>query len=252
VQVPPEAVGLDLSGLRADPVLGPPRDQAVPLVASGGLDQDAEERVHSEPVGEVLAASVALVGDPGQVRDPDALDLRADAQARLGEEQAVGWSPLPEAPPRGERGDEVEMSQLLQPVLTSPEGAEVQALDLLCGEDLVLEQAEQESMVSLIERDHANVSFSSNHILGTALPPPSVGSLRQRGPVTWPFALPRPAPSRRPRAVLHGSEVSATPRSGAGAHTARSTDLQFVPMLTSSSSLRTLASATGWSSPFGI
>src|SRR6266545_3380939 len=63
-------------------------------------------------------------------------------------------------------------------------------------------------MVSLIERDHANVSFCSNHILGTALPPPSVGGLRQRGPVTWPFALPRPAPSRRPRAVLHGSEVA--------------------------------------------
>ena len=41
------------------------------------------------------------------------------------------------------------------------------------GKDLVLEKAEQESMVSLIERDHANVSFCSNHILGTA--PPSFG-----------------------------------------------------------------------------
>ena len=37
-------------------------------------------------------------------------------------------------------------------------------------------------MVSLIERDHANVSFCSNHILGTILPPPSVGGLRRRGP----------------------------------------------------------------------
>jgi hypothetical protein len=56
-------------------------------------------------------------------------------------------------------------------------------------------------MVSLIERDHANVSFCSNHILGTALPPPSVGGLRRRGPVTCGFAGLRPAPSRRPRAV---------------------------------------------------
>ncbi len=83
----------------------------------------------------------------------------------------------------------------------------------------MLEKAEQESMVSLIERNHANVLFCSNHDLGTALPPPSVGGLRRRGPVTWPFALPRPAPSRRPRAVLTRQWGSATPRPGAGAHT---------------------------------
>jgi hypothetical protein len=34
----------------------------------------------------------------------------------------------------------------------------------------VLEKAEQESVVSLIERDHELVSFCSSHILGTALP----------------------------------------------------------------------------------
>ncbi|HEX6581183.1 MAG TPA: hypothetical protein VF195_09970, partial [Actinomycetota bacterium] len=56
------------------------------------------------------------------------------------EEKAVWWSPLPEAPPRCERGDEAEISQLLQPVLTSPERSEVQGLDLVRGEDLVLEQ----------------------------------------------------------------------------------------------------------------
>jgi hypothetical protein len=79
-----------------------------------------------------------------------------------------------------------------------------------------------------------------------------VGSLRQRGPVTWPFALPRPAPSRRPRAVLHGSEV-ARRRARTQARTPPGRRIfQFVPMLTSSSSLRTLPSATGWSSPFGI
>jgi hypothetical protein len=46
-------------------------------------------------------------------------------------------------------------------------------------------------MVSLIERDHANVSFCSNHILGTALPPPSVGGLRPNSPVTCGFSTSR-------------------------------------------------------------
>jgi hypothetical protein len=55
-------------------------------------------------------------------------------------------------------------------VLTPSEGTEVEVLDLVSGEDLVLEKAEQESVVSLIERDHANVSFCSSHILGTTLP----------------------------------------------------------------------------------
>jgi hypothetical protein len=41
------------------------------------------------------------------------------------------------------------------------------------GEDLVLEQAEEDRVVSLIERVQAVkvVPFRSNHILGTALPP---------------------------------------------------------------------------------
>jgi hypothetical protein len=57
-------------------------------------------------------------------------------------------------------------------VLTPSERAEVQGFDLLGGEDLVLEQVEEDRMVSLIEREHAVnvVSFCSNHILGTALP----------------------------------------------------------------------------------
>jgi hypothetical protein len=54
VQIPPEPVRLDLSGFRADPVLGAPGGQAVVLVGSGGFDQGAEERVDAEPVGEVL------------------------------------------------------------------------------------------------------------------------------------------------------------------------------------------------------
>jgi hypothetical protein len=55
-------------------------------------------------------------------------------------------------------------------------------------------------MVTLVDRAIL-VSFCSNHDSGTALPPPSVGGLRRKGPVTWPFALPRRARSRRPRAV---------------------------------------------------
>jgi hypothetical protein len=58
-------------------------------------------------------------------------------------------------------------------VLTPSEGAEVEVLDLVSGEDLVLEQAEEDRVVSLIERVQAVkvVPFRSNHILGTALPP---------------------------------------------------------------------------------
>ncbi len=88
-------------------------------------------------------------------------------------------------------------------------------------------------MVSLIERDHADVSFCSNHILGTALPPPSVGGLRRRGPVTCGFAGSRPAPSRRPRAVSSGCGVARRCARAQACRTARSTDLQFVPVLTS-------------------
>jgi hypothetical protein len=57
-------------------------------------------------------------------------------------------------------------------VLTPSERAEVQGLDLVGGENLVLEQAEEDLMVSLIEQGHVVkvVSFCSNHILGSALP----------------------------------------------------------------------------------
>lgn len=95
------------------------------------------------------------------------------------------------------------------------------------------------------------VSFCSNHILGTALPPPSVGGLRRKGPVTWPFVLPRPAPSRRPRAVSNGCG-EARRRARAGAHTIRSTDLQFVPVLTSFIAAARASFGPRPSSPFGI
>jgi hypothetical protein len=49
------------------------------------------------------------------------------------------------------------------------------------------------------------VSICSNHILGTALPPPSVGGLRPNSPVTCGFATSHPALSRRPRAVGAGT-----------------------------------------------
>jgi len=58
-------------------------------------------------------------------------------------------------------------------------------------------------MVSFVERGHTVklVSFCSNHILGTALPSPSVGGLRLNSPVTCGFASSHPALSRRQRAV---------------------------------------------------
>jgi hypothetical protein len=58
-------------------------------------------------------------------------------------------------------------------VLAASERAEEQAPDLVGGEDLVLEQAEQDVMVSLIERARArarDVSFRSSHGLDTVLP----------------------------------------------------------------------------------
>jgi len=99
------------------------------------------------------------------------------------------------------------ISQFVHPVLTPSEGTEVEVLDLVGGEDLVLEQAEEDRMVSLIERDDAAkvASFCSNHILGTALPPPSVGGLRPNSPVSCGFAVLRPTLSRRPRAVGAGN-----------------------------------------------
>jgi hypothetical protein len=96
-------------------------------------------------------------------------------------------------------------------------------------------------MVSLIERDHANVSFCSNHYLGTALPPPSVGGLRPNSPVTCGFSASHPAPSRRPCAV--GAGTTRFPGRARARAKARgrdlppSEDVQFVPVLTSSARL---------------
>ena len=107
------------------------------------------------------------------------------------------------------------------------------------GKDLVLEKAAQESVVSLIERDHAVglVSFCSNHDLGTALPPPSVDGLRPNSPVTSGLAPSHPAPSRRPRAVGAGTTrlpwTGASSRQSARPQPAAFEGVQFVPVLTS-------------------
>jgi len=65
-------------------------------------------------------------------------------------------------------------------------------------------------VVSLIERDHSSAKvsrFFSNHILGT-IPPSFGGWPSAKRPRDLAFALPHPAPLRRPRAVLHGSGVA--------------------------------------------
>ena len=102
MQVAPEPVGLDLGGLRADPVLGPPGVKAVPLVGPGGLGEGAEERVHPEAVGEQQVRPVAVVGNPGKIRCSHALGLGDLAQAGLREEPARRRPPLPETPPHRE------------------------------------------------------------------------------------------------------------------------------------------------------
>jgi hypothetical protein len=125
-------------------------------------------------------------------------------QARLRKVPAGRSPPLPETPPHREGRDQPHLLQLSHPVLAPSERAEAEARDLVGGEDLVLEQQEQDMKISLVDRARARailVSFCSNHDSGTALPPPSGRGLRRKGPVTWPFALPRPARSRRPRAV---------------------------------------------------
>jgi hypothetical protein len=70
--------------------------------------------------------------------------------------------------------------------------------------------------------------------------------------VTCGFVLSRLTPSRRPRAVSHGSAATRRRRQGACAHFARSTDLQFVPVLTSLLAARTASSGCRQSSPSAI
>jgi hypothetical protein len=74
---------------------------------------------------------------------------------------------------------------------------------------------------------------SARTIFWAQLPPPSVGGLRRRGPVTCGFAGSRPAPSRRPRAVSSGCGVARRLARAQACTTARSKELQFVPVLTS-------------------
>lgn len=62
---------------------------------------------------------------------------------------------------------------------------------------------------------------SARTIFWAQLPPPSVGGLRRRGPVTCGFAGSRPAPSRRPRAVSSGC--------GGARHRAPSAGVQGAP-----------------------
>jgi len=102
MQVPSEAVWLDLDRFRSDPVLGPPGGQAVLLEGPGGLRERAEERVHPEAVGDQLVGSIAGIRDPGQVRGPDVLGVGDLDQAFLREVPAGGSPPLPETPPHRE------------------------------------------------------------------------------------------------------------------------------------------------------
>jgi len=108
-------------------------------------------------------------------------------------------------------------------VLAPSERAEAEAPDLVGGEDLVVEQEEQHLMVSL--------SFGSW---------PS--AKRPRDLRICAFAPGAVAPPTRRHSRQRGN---ATPRQGACAHTALSTDLQFVPVLTSSLPLRTLPQPSG-------
>jgi hypothetical protein len=91
-------------------------------------------------------------------------------------------------------------------------------------------------MVSLIERDHANVSFCSNHVLGAALPPSFGGWPSAKQPrdlrlcVLAPCAL--APPTRRSRGNLR-SPWGASSRQGAPPLPAAFRGVQFVPILTS-------------------
>ncbi len=103
MQVASEPVGLDLGGSSPDPVLRPPGGQTVAFVPSRGLRQRAEEGVDAQAVSEHVASSVAVIGDPGQVRGSNALGLGDLGKAELGEDEARRRPPLPETPPRSER-----------------------------------------------------------------------------------------------------------------------------------------------------
>jgi hypothetical protein len=127
MQVPPEAVGLDLGGFRPDPVLGPPGLQAVAPEGSGGLGEGAEERVDAEAVGDELVRPVARVRDPGQVRGPDVLGVGDLDQALLRQVPARGSPPLPETPPHLKARDQPHLLQFSHPVLAPSKGPEAKA-----------------------------------------------------------------------------------------------------------------------------
>jgi hypothetical protein len=193
----------------------------VPPEGPGGVGERAEERVDPEAVGNHLARPVARIRDPRQIRHADLLRIGDLNEPDLREVPAGGSPPLPETFPHREGGDQPHLLQLPHPVLAPPERPEAKARYLVGGEDLVLEQVEQDLKVSLVDCALARailVLFCSNHDSGTALPPPSGRDLRRRGPVTWPFALPRPAPSRHLRAAAHGSGA-ARRRAWARTHT---------------------------------
>src|SRR6266511_356797 len=143
------------------------------LMDAGGLDQGAEERVDPHPVGQVLAVSVALVGDPRKVRSRDALRFRARGQAEPGEVEAIGRASPAEVAPWTERSDQPEILELLDPILAPSQGAEEQDPDLVGGEDLMVEEGQEDSVVSLIERQGLleTLGFaSSTHTVSTVLP----------------------------------------------------------------------------------
>jgi hypothetical protein len=64
---------------------------------------------------------------------------------------------LPSPNPLPTENDETnpQILQLSHPVLAPPEQSEAEARDLVGGEDLVLEQVEQDLMVSLVDRARA-------------------------------------------------------------------------------------------------
>src|SRR6266542_5818873 len=191
----------------------------VPLLRPASGEPQVALELSREGADRLRPAVVLQVELAGPRRGADSLGLGDSAEAALRQKQAVGWAPLPEAPPRGERCDEAEISGLLQPVLAPSERSKVQALDLVGGEDLVLKEGEHDRVVSLVDPRQRSVIAprSSGHTLDTVLP--SFGEwsrakrprdLRLRG--LAPRAV---APTMRHVAGTHRSLGLSTPRRGA-------------------------------------
>jgi hypothetical protein len=176
MQVPAEAIGLDLARRCAYAPLRAPPVHAVSLRVPGGFNHRAEERVHADAVAEVAVVPVILVRDPGERRTSDTAQAGKHRGTGLGEVVVLGKSAPAELVGRLEGARETKVFELTHPVLAPSARAEEKSRELIGGQDLVFEKGGEDSAVSFVERQGERVKvgfsvFCCEHRLGTLHPP---------------------------------------------------------------------------------